>query len=72
MASMSLYDTMYAFMCILMGSVITDNHDMSDHDRVRFMACGKVVNLVASFLVARIGLAILQETTWQPFAPLSL
>lgn len=54
--SMSLYDTMYSFMAILMGSVITDNHNMSDKDRVRFMASGKVLNLIVSFIVARVGL----------------
>lgn len=58
--SMSLYDTMYSFMAILIGSVVTDNHQMSDSDRVSFMASGKVFNLIASFVVARLGLAIFE------------
>jgi hypothetical protein len=56
--TMSLYDTLYSFTTILLGSVVTDNHSMSDSARVQFMASGKVLNLVASFAVARIGLAI--------------
>jgi hypothetical protein len=65
--SMSLYDTMYSFVCILMGSVITDNHNMSDHDRVKFLASGKVVNLFASFLVARVGLGIFAKDNMAAF-----
>jgi hypothetical protein len=56
--TMSLYDTLYSFTAILMGSVVTDNHSMTDKARVQFMASGKVVNLMSSFTVARIGLAI--------------
>jgi Na+/melibiose symporter-like transporter len=65
--SLSLYDTMYSFMAILMGSVITDNHNMSDRDRVRFMASGKLVNLVASFCVARVGLELFESSNMQIF-----
>lgn len=65
--SMSVYDTMYSFMAILMGSVITDNHSMSDQDRIRFMASGRVVNLLASFLVARVGLSIFSKENMAPF-----
>jgi Na+/melibiose symporter-like transporter len=56
--TMSLYDTLNSFTTILLGSVVTDNHSMSDQARVQFMASGKVLNLVASFAVARMGLAI--------------
>ena len=65
--SMSLYDTMYSFMAILMGSVITDNHKMSNDDRIRFMAAAKVVNLVASLIVAKLGLTIFSKQDLQPF-----
>jgi Na+/melibiose symporter-like transporter len=68
--SMSLHDTMYSFTAILLGSVVTDHHNMSDADRVKFMASGKVVNLVASFMVARIGLAVFEQNdmgTFQSF-----
>lgn len=65
--SLSLYDTLYAFTCILMGSVVTDNHHMSDKARVRFMASGKIVNLGISFMVARIGLALFDVNNLGPF-----
>ena len=56
--TMSLYDTLYSFTSILMGSIVVDDHTMTDNNRVQFMASGKVVNLFASFIVARIGLAV--------------
>jgi len=56
--TMSLYDTMYSFVAILMGSVVTDNIHMTDKARVQFMASGKVANLIVSFVVARVGLAV--------------
>jgi Na+/melibiose symporter-like transporter len=65
--SMSLYDTMYSFMAILMGSVITDNHKMSNDHRIRFMAASKVVNLLASLIVARLGLTFFSKQDLQPF-----
>ena len=65
--SMSLYDTMFSFTGILMGSVVTDDHTMNDHDRVRFMASGKVINLIASFLVARVGLRIFGSDNMRAF-----
>uniref|UniRef100_A0A7S2VBA9 ADP,ATP carrier protein n=1 Tax=Entomoneis paludosa TaxID=265537 RepID=A0A7S2VBA9_9STRA len=55
--SMSLYDTLYSFTSILIGSIVTDDHTMSDKQRVQFLASGKLVTMVASFLVARIGLS---------------
>lgn len=59
--SMSLYDTLFSFITILLGSLVTDNHHMTDQERVNFMASGKVMNLVASFLAARIGLFFFDE-----------
>jgi Na+/melibiose symporter-like transporter len=64
---MSLYDTLYSFTFILMGSVVTDNHHMSDSDRVQFMASGKAFNLVASFIVARLGLEIFEMNDMEHF-----
>lgn len=54
----SLYDTMHSFTGSLLGSLVTDNHHMNDKERVWFMASGKIANLFAAFLVARIGLAL--------------
>ena len=57
-SSISLYDAMFSFNTILLGSVVTDNHTMSDKERVTFLASGGIANLVASFSVARIGIAL--------------
>mmetsp|Transcript_9349 Transcript_9349/g.14418 ORF Transcript_9349/g.14418 Transcript_9349/m.14418 type:complete len:486 (-) Transcript_9349:1412-2869(-) len=65
--SMSLYDTLYSFIVILMGSVVTDDHTMSDSDRVHFMASGKVVNLLVGFVVARFGLEIFEMNDMEHF-----
>jgi Na+/melibiose symporter-like transporter len=65
--SMSLYDSMFSFTTILIGSVVTDDHTISDHARVRFMASGKVVNLVASLAVARFGLAVFSGDDMKAF-----
>jgi hypothetical protein len=54
--STSLYDTMFTFNAILMGSVVNDSHQMTDASRVQYMASGKALNLFASFIVAQIGL----------------
>jgi hypothetical protein len=54
--STSMYDTLYSFTSILLGSLVTDNHHMTDTERVNFMASGKVVNLFAAFFIAKIGL----------------
>jgi hypothetical protein len=58
--SISLYDTMSSFMSILIGSVVTDNHQLSDSDRVNVLASGRFTTLVAEFIVARISLEILE------------
>jgi hypothetical protein len=66
-SSISLYDAMFSFTAILLGSVVTDNHTMSDKDRVSFMASGKIANLIASFSVARIGLALFDAENLRQF-----
>ena len=65
--SMCLYDTMCSFTTILLGSLVTDNHHMSDPERVRFMASGQIANLVAAFAVARIGLEVFDEENMARF-----
>jgi len=54
--SLSLYDTMYSFTAILFGSMFTDNHNLNEDDRIGFMAVGKFINIVVSFLVVKFGL----------------
>jgi hypothetical protein len=56
--SLSLYYTGFAFSSIVMASVVNDNHHMSDHARVSYMASGKICNLLGSLVVTRIGLAL--------------
>lgn len=58
--SLSIFDALQSLTSILMSSVVTDNHHLSQTTRVQFMASGKVCNLIASFVVARIGLAVFE------------
>lgn len=65
-SSLSLYDTMWSFHCILLASIITDNSSMSDRDRVRFLAAGKIVNMLIPMAVARLALAVFDVDNLQP------
>ena len=65
--SMALYDAFNSFSSILMGSIVSDDHTMSDKQRVQFMASGKSTNLIGSFLVARMGLAVFDPQHIHPF-----
>jgi hypothetical protein len=65
--SVSAYDTMYSITAILLGSLVTDNHTMNDSERIWFMASGKILNLLAAFVVARIGLALFDTNDLFPF-----
>jgi Na+/melibiose symporter-like transporter len=51
----------------MLASIVTDSHNMTEKKRVEFMASGKAVNLVLSFVVARIGLAIFDEDNLSRF-----
>ena len=62
-----MYDTMYSFTAILLGSLVTDNHHMTDKERVNFMASGKILNLFAAFFVAKIGLEIFDTNNMHQF-----
>jgi len=66
-ASISIYDTLYSFTAILLGSLVTDNHHLSDKERVNFMASGKILNLFAAFLVAKTGLEIFDTNNMNQF-----
>mmetsp|Transcript_8113 Transcript_8113/g.20146 ORF Transcript_8113/g.20146 Transcript_8113/m.20146 type:complete len:366 (+) Transcript_8113:145-1242(+) len=55
-----MYDTSFSFTTILLGSLVTDNHHMTDEERVNFMASGRILNLFAAFGIARIGLEIFE------------
>jgi len=59
--SMSLYDTMFSFNCILLSSIITDHSSMSDQSRITFLAIGKITNLMAPMIFAKLALSKLLE-----------
>jgi ABC-type transport system involved in cytochrome c biogenesis permease component len=65
--SLSLYDTMFSFHCILLSSIVTDRSTMKDKDRILFNAFGKGLNLVAPMIVAKKGLAVFDVHDLQPF-----
>ena len=65
--SISMYDTLFSFTSILLGSLVTDNHHMTDKERVNFMASGKILNLFAAFFVAKIGLEIFDTNNMNQF-----
>lgn len=65
--TISMYQTMYSFTSILLGSLVTDNHHMTDKERINFMASGKILNLCAAFFVARVGLEIFETNNMNQF-----
>lgn len=65
--SMSLYDTLYSFTTILMASIVIDDSVMTDRQRAQFMASGKITNLVVSFVVAKLALALFDAHNLMPF-----
>lgn len=58
---------MFSFTAILLGSLVTDNHHLTDGERVNFMASGKIFSLVTSFVVAKIGLVIFDQEDMPKF-----
>ena len=62
-----MYDTLYSFTAILLGSLVTDNHRMTDQERVNFMASGKILNLFVAFFVAKIGLEVFETNNMNRF-----
>ena len=65
--TVSLYQTLYSYTAILLGSIVTDSHTMTQQQRVAFMASGKAVNLLLSFVVGRIALMTFQEDNLHSF-----
>ena len=65
--TVSLYQTLYSYTAILLGSIVTDSHNMTQQKRVQFMASGKAVNLVMSFVVARVALMTFSQDDLRPF-----
>lgn len=65
--TVSLYQTLYSYTAILLGSIVADSHTMTQQQRVAFMASGKAINLVFSFIVGRVALMTFQEDNLHPF-----
>ncbi|KAG7374816.1 hypothetical protein IV203_013911 [Nitzschia inconspicua] len=65
--SICMYDTMYSFTTILLGSLVTDNHTLTDKERVSVLASGKVLSLVTTFAVSKIGLVIFDQDDMKKF-----
>ncbi|CAJ1931946.1 unnamed protein product [Cylindrotheca closterium] len=65
--SISLYDTISGFNKVLLGSLVTDNHLMTDKERIWFMASSQVANLTVGLFVARIGLEVFDEENMHRF-----
>ena len=58
---------MYSFTGILLGSLVTDNHHMTDQERIDFMASGKTLNLFAAFFVVKLGLDVFETNSMNQF-----
>jgi small-conductance mechanosensitive channel len=65
--AMSLYDTLYSLTMILYGSIVSDDSLMSQSSRIQLLVYTKVSNLLASFLVVRIGLYVFDAHYLYPF-----
>lgn len=65
--TVSLYQTLYSYTAILLGSIVTDSHTMTQQQRVAFMASGKAYNLALTFIVGRIALMMFQEDNLHSF-----
>ena len=64
--SLSAYDTMWSFHCILLSSIITDHSTMSDRSRQSLLVISKIVYILVPTLVARIGLWVFDVNNLQP------
>ncbi|CAB9519502.1 Transmembrane protein 180 [Seminavis robusta] len=64
--SLSLYDTMFSFHCILIHSILSDQSSMSDGDRVTFLATEKIVSMFVPMVVSRAALAVFDTNNLQP------
>jgi len=56
--SLSLYDTMFSFNCILQGSIVSDNHSMTENQRITFFALRDLIGILAPLVVTKIGLSL--------------
>ncbi len=65
--SLSLYDTMFSFNCILQGSIVSDNHSMTENQRITFFALRDMVGILAPLVVTKIGLSLFDVSNLKNF-----
>ncbi|VEU34018.1 unnamed protein product [Pseudo-nitzschia multistriata] len=65
--SLSVYDTMFSFNCILQGSIVSDNHSMTQGQRIAFFVCRDLVGILAPLVVTKIGLSLFDVANLRPF-----
>jgi len=65
--SLSLYDTMFSFNCILQGSIVSDNHSMTENQRITFFALRDMVGILAPLVVTKIGLSLFDVSNLNNF-----
>ena len=65
--SLSIYDTMFSFNCILQGSIVSDNHSMTENHRITFFALRDMVGILAPLMVTKIGLSLFDVSDLKDF-----
>jgi len=65
--SLSIYDTLFSFNCILQGSIVFDNHSMQQNQRIAFFVCRDLVGILAPLVVTKIGLSLFDVENLGPF-----
>lgn len=65
--SLSIYDTMFSFNCILQGSIVSDNHSMTENQRIGFFALRDLVGIVAPLVVTKVGLSLFDVSDLRMF-----
>ncbi|CAB9525409.1 Transmembrane protein 180 [Seminavis robusta] len=65
--SMTLYDTASTIMTISLASAVSDDHNMTDQERVQNMSSSQAYNLIASVIVATVGVHLFDTTALRTF-----
>ena len=65
--SLSIYDTMFSFNCILQGSIVSDNHSMTENQRIAYFALRDMVGILAPLVVTKIGLSLFDVSNLKNF-----
>lgn len=65
--TLSIYDTMFSFNCILQGSIVSDNHSMTENQRIAYFALRDMVGILAPLVVTKIGLSLFDISNLRNF-----